>query len=156
MNEAKKFGEYTVLANSLRQFGANVRLDDGVLLIQPENITIGDEVFIGRNTIFHAYAPINIGSHTVIAAGCKLISANHRFDDLNTPINDQGHDYKSIILEDDVWLGYGVIVLPGVHLGKGCVVGAGSVVTKSFEPYSVLAGVPAKLLKQRHKLDVIC
>lgn len=149
LNKSQQFATYSILSNSLRHLGKNVRLDYNVLLIQPENITLKDNIFIGRDTIFHAYDSISIGNHTVIAAGCKLISANHRYEDLNIPINFQGHDCKPILIDDDVWLGYGVIILPGVHLGKGCVVAAGSVVTKSFAPFSVLAGVPAKLIKLR-------
>lgn len=148
-NRLRHFARYSMLANSLRHFGSNVRFDDNVHINQPHNVIINNDVFIGRDTIIHAYDLITIGNHTVIAAGCKLISANHRFDDIETPINYQGHDCKPIQIGDDVWLGYGVVILPGVCLGTGCVVAAGAVVSKSFEPYSVIAGVPAKLIRHR-------
>lgn len=140
---------YSMVANSMRHIGERVRFDDNVYINYPDNIIINDDVYIGKDTFLNAYDLIEIGSHTVIAAGCKLITANHRFDDLSIPINDQGYDCQPIRIDEDVWIGYGVVVLPGVHLGKGCVVAAGAVVTKSFDSYSVIAGVPAKLIKRR-------
>jgi len=133
----------------MEHVGERVRFDDNVYVNYPENLTINNDVFIGKDTFLNAYDKIHIGSYTIIAAGCKLISANHRYEDLSVPINNQGLDYKSIFIDEDVWLGYGVVVLPGVHIGKGCIVAAGAVVTKNFEPYSIIAGVPARYIKNR-------
>ena len=138
--------------NMFKQFssiGVDSFVDLNVIIHYPENIKIGSKVFIGRNSILAAYDQITIGDNCAIAAGCKLISGNHSY---SKPINDQElEDYilDPIKLERDVWLGYDSIILPGVTLGKGCVVAAGSVVNSSFSEYSVIAGVPAKLVKKR-------
>lgn len=129
--------------------GINNIIDYGLWVNEPQNILIGSNVFIGRNVYINAYERIQIGNFCAIAADCKLISGNHGYSDIEIPINLQAYENKPIILHDDVWLGYNVIILPGVILGKGCIVGAGSVVTKSFPDYSVIAGTPAKLIKKR-------
>jgi acetyltransferase-like isoleucine patch superfamily enzyme len=78
-----------------------------------------------------------------------IIGANHRFDDLSRPIAKQGLVRKSVVIEDDVWIGGRVNILAGVTVGRGSVVAAGAVVTHDVPPYSVVAGVPAKVIKTR-------
>ena len=145
----RHLSKYSILANSMKEVGDNVRFDYNIYINYPQNIIIKNDVFIGKNAILNAYDLIVIGNHCIIAADCKLITANHRFGNLSMPIHCQGLELKSIHLEDDVWLGYGVTVLSGVHLGKGCIVAAGAVVTKSFPAYSIIAGVPARLINSR-------
>ena len=76
-------------------------------------------------------------------------TAGHNFERADIPIRNQGHICKNIMIEDVVWLGANVVVLGGVTIGKGCVIGAGSVVTKNIEAYSIAVGVPAKVIKNR-------
>lgn len=135
----------------MKYCGKNITIDSDVWINQPENISIGEETFIGRNVYLNAYDSITIGSFCGIAAGCKIITGNHDVNNLKIEFKYEAILTAPIIINDGVWLGYNVIVLPGVTLGKGCVVGAGSVVTKSFDDYSVIAGVPAKLIKMRNK-----
>lgn len=79
-----------------------------------------------------------------------VVRANdHVFDDIEDPIRTQGHVGADIIIEDDCWLGANVVVLKGVHVGAHSIIGAGSIVTKCFPPYSVIVGNPAKLIKSR-------
>lgn len=141
------------LVKQFYEIGVDSLVDFNVIAHSPENIKIGSKVFIGRNVILAAYDHITIGDGCAIAAGCKLISGNHSY---SKPLNDQEvEDYilEPIVLKNDVWLGYNVIVLPGVILGRGCTVAAGSVVTKSFPEFSIIAGVPAKTVKMRNDFN---
>jgi len=116
----------------------------------PNNIKIGDRSNINRNCMIWAgdNAKVIIGKDCLTGPGVTIIASRY---------NVQGHDIirsyppyeKDVIIEDDVWLGANVVVLPGVKIGKGAIVGAGSVVTKDIEPYTVNAGVPAVKLKNR-------
>ncbi|KAA6340154.1 putative acetyltransferase [termite gut metagenome] len=118
-------------------------------------LTYGGDIFIGNNssvnpyTIVYGQGDIKVGNYVRIAAHCILIPSNHIFSDINIPICMQGLINKGIIIEDDVWIGCGVRILDGVTIEKGCVIGAGSVVTHSTVPYSVYVGIPAKKIKDR-------
>tara|TARA_B100000780_G_C21106179_1_gene446717 strand:+ start:1293 stop:1814 length:522 start_codon:yes stop_codon:yes gene_type:complete len=133
----------------LAECGKDTIFDDDIVTNRPENIFIGSRVFIGKRVIIDAYGKIEIGDDCSIAADCKIISGNHNIDRLDTPINTQGYEIEDIKIEKNVWLGFNVLIMPGVSLGSGTVVGAGSVVTKSFPKNSVIAGSPAKLIKSR-------
>jgi len=135
--------------SQLSECGSETVIDDGVITNRPENISIGSRVFIGKRVILDAYGKISIGDDCSIAADCKIISGNHNISDINTPINKQGYQINNVIIEENVWLGFNVLVMPGVHIGSGSVVGAGAVVTKNFPKNSIIAGNPAKLLKKR-------
>ena len=121
----------------------------GVIMLYPQNITIGYRVSINRNTMLTAKANINIGNNVSIGPNVIINSGNHNFEKTNIPINQQGHTVSPITIEEDVWIGGGAIILAGVTIGKGSIIAAGAVVTKDVEPYSVVGGVPAKLIKSR-------
>lgn len=135
--------------HQLSQCGMNTIIDDEVITNRPKNINIGSRVFIGKRVILDAYGKITIGDDCSIAADCKIISGNHNFDDVNLPINKQGYKISEVVIEDNVWLGFNVLIMPGIRIGSGSIIGAGSVVTKSFPKNSIIAGNPAKLLKKR-------
>lgn len=83
-----------------------------------------------------------------------VITRNHRFDRTDVPMMKQGfEDEKPVYIGDDVWIGDRVIILPGVHVGNGCVIAAGSVVTKDVPRYTVVGGVPAKVIRERFSKD---
>ena len=115
---------------------------------KPENIQIGKNVFIGNRVILDAYGIIKIADNVQIASDVKIISGNHRFQK-NILIKDQSYDIKPVVIMNDVWLGFNVIVLPGCTISEGCIIAAGAVVTKSTLPFGIYAGIPAKLLNFR-------
>ncbi|MGG7048324.1 MULTISPECIES: acyltransferase [unclassified Campylobacter] len=92
---------------------------------------------------------IIIGDNCCIGPNCVLRSADHNIKNLQIPINKQGHIGGKIILENDVWIASNCVILKDVTLKKGTVVAAGAVVNKNFDAYSVLGGVPAKVIKKR-------
>jgi acetyltransferase-like isoleucine patch superfamily enzyme len=116
------------------------------------SLTIGDHTHIQPRCQFSAYkGPIVIGCRVDIAPCCAFYSYDHGIAP-GMPIREQPISSKGgITLEDDTWLGYGVIVLDGVRIGKGAIIGAGSVVTKNIEPETIAAGNPAKVIKKRNK-----
>ncbi len=113
------------------------------------HITIGSNCSINSFCHFSGNAGIDIGDNVLIATQCVLISANHNFEDVNVPISMQGETRKPIVIEEDCWLGAGVKVLAGVTIGRGSVIGAGSVVNRDVPPYSIVVGVPGKVIRSR-------
>jgi len=113
------------------------------------NLRVGENSGWNWGTWINAQGGVEIGSNVLIGPGCVIHSANHNYGRTDVPIRLQGYIKAPVRIDDDCWLGANVIVLPGVKIGKGSVVGAGSVVTHDIPPYSVVAGNPAKVLKSR-------
>ena len=110
------------------------------------DVTIGDHTRIGlHNTII---GPVEIGNHVNLAQGITVTALNHNFSDTNKKIDEQGVSTNPVTIEDDVWVGANAVILPGVTIGEHCVIAAGAVVTKDVPPHSLVAGVPAKVIKQ--------
>ena len=110
------------------------------------DVIIGDHTRIGlHNTII---GPVTIGSHVNLAQGITITALNHNFDDLEKRIDQQGISTKEVVLEDDIWVGANAVILPGVTIGTHAVVAAGAIVTKDVPPHSLVAGVPAKVIRQ--------
>ncbi len=153
------------------RIGARSRVDPGVRIDMPQQVTlgtrvhlergvwlkivdrgavvsIGDSTFLGRDTEIDASVSVRIGAHVLVAPRVFITDHVH-----NTAagrlIDTQGLSSRPVRIGDDVWLGAGVIVLPGVSIGEGAVVGAGAVVTGDVLANAVVAGVPARLLRYR-------
>ena len=116
-----------------------------------ERIEIGDNVFFNSNVMINADigGRVKIGNNVLIGPNGVIRASNHIFRDPTVIIMNQGHDPGTIVIEDDVWIGANVVILPNITVGKGSIIGAGSVVTKDVDPYSVVAGVPAKKIADR-------
>ena len=112
-------------------------------------LTLEENVYIGPNTYLGSYQPISIGKDSLIGAYSYIISSNHRFDDIHTPVRLQGYTGASIKIGQDVWIGCRVIILPGVTIGNGAVIAAGAVVNKDVPAYEVWGGIPARKLRER-------
>lgn len=116
-----------------------------------EGVEIGDGSSVGDYSFVGCAAGVTIGNNVLMGQRVSFHSQNHRFDDLTRPIRSQGVTGGRIVIGDDCWLGSGSIILSGVAIGPGSVVAAGSVVTKSFGAGSVIAGVPARLVRMRDR-----
>jgi len=130
---------------TLKKCGRNVHIGFGTVFTY-RDIEIGDNVLIGMyNTIHHC----NFGSYVLIADGCRFLSGSryHNFLKTDTPIALQGGQLKRIRVANDVWIGADCVVMDSI--GKGSVLGAGSVVTKPIEEYAIAVGNPAKKIKSR-------
>jgi len=112
-------------------------------------IKIGKYSSINPFCVVYGNGGLTIGNYVSIAAHTVIVPANHNFDKIDVPIKNQGLTKKGIVIEDDVWIGAGVKILDGCVIGKGSVIGAGTVVNKNVEPYSVVVGVPGKVIRKR-------
>lgn len=120
------------------------------------NVDLGSDVSLGeRNLLMCTRAKIHIGDHVMTGPGVTMITGGHRMDIKDRPMTSISNEEKlpendqDIILEGDNWIGANAIILKGVTIGEGAVVAAGAIVTKDVPPYSVVAGVPAKIIKNR-------
>ena len=130
--------------------GESVDLLDGCVLNALDGeISIKDHSNLGPNITIYGFGSVAIGSYVAIASYSTVVASNHNFADRDTYICMQGATGKGISIEDDVWIGANCVILDGVTVGRGSVVGAGSVVNNSVAPYSVVAGVPARLIRER-------
>ncbi|MFB2894443.1 DapH/DapD/GlmU-related protein [Aerosakkonemataceae cyanobacterium BLCC-F50] len=113
------------------------------------SIIIGNGCFVNSFSALYGHGNLIIGNNTLIGPQVTVIPVNYGFKDRNLPFREQTPTKKGITIGDDVWIGAGVTIVDGCVIGNGCVIGAGAVVTKSIEPYSIVAGVPAKTIAIR-------
>lgn len=138
-----------VLARHIfKQCGKNIIIKNRAYFGSGTHIVIGDRSQIGQNskidhdTIF--------GNDVVMGPDVIIMSSAHAFEDPNVPINLQGAlPKRPVVIGNDVWLGTRVVVMPGVSIGEGAVIGAGSIVTKDIPPYSIAVGAPARVIRAR-------
>lgn len=153
------------------ELGENVIFEPGVLVFHPENIRIQPHVYIGHYTILkgyylnqmvigngtwigsqcfiHSAGGIVIGSNVGIGPCVKILTSSHRLDELDKPILHSTINFAAVTIEDDCNIGVGAIVLPGVHIGRGAQIAAGAVVSSDVEEYTIVGGVPAKVIRHR-------
>ncbi|MHB1537981.1 MAG: acyltransferase [Solirubrobacteraceae bacterium] len=131
--------------------GEGTLLEPGVWLTAPGDarIVIGRGVFLNLGVMVAAQRLVEIGDHCMLANGCFVSDANHRYDDAEKPVPWQGFlSTGPTSIGENCWLGANVVVGSGVSIGQRCVIGANSVVTKDIEPFTIAAGVPAKPLRR--------
>ncbi len=121
----------------------------GVLRNVGNSLKIGNNVGINHYCFIGVRGNITIGDNVIFGPRVNIFSENHNFDRLDISIKNQGVTKEDTIIGNDVWIGASVSIMPGVKVGNGCVIAAGSVVTKDIADFSVVAGVPAKIIKNR-------
>jgi acetyltransferase-like isoleucine patch superfamily enzyme len=132
--------EASRLIGRCKSAGAGIRLRMPVVIYAPEHLELGDQVDIGEFTHIRANGGVRIGSRVLLAAHVIIASRAHPTQLPRWAITEDA----PILIGDDVWIGAGAVVLPGVTIGAGSVVAAGAVVTRSVAPLTIVAGVPAK------------
>ena len=159
--------------NILSRSFKNNRFETGLRIEYPKNIELGSDSYfglncklyasefssikIGLNASFNANVMINargkgkitIGNNVLIGPNVVLRSSNHSFKTTKKSIMEQGMTEGEIIINDDVWIGSNAVILPNCEVGNGVIIAAGAVVTSNIDPYSIVGGVPAKLIKKR-------
>ncbi len=157
--------------SDLASVGENVVVEKGALILKPECVRIGSNVYIGHYAILRGYdrgelvigddtwigqfcyfnsaGGIEIGSRVGIGPGVKIMSSRHGEEGRKVPVLLCDLEFARVTIESDCDLGLGSIILPGVTVGRGSQVGAGAVVTRNVEPYAIVAGVPARKIGER-------
>ena len=150
-NDEKQNSEFR--NNLYRSLGFNigktVYISKKVDFICPENIYLKDYCCIGQYNQIQAFNTIEIGKYCHFATNVTMIAGSHNNDDFAPKSN------QEIIIGPGCWFGAGVTVLGGVKIGKGCIIGAGSVVNKDIPDFSIVAGVPARIIKKREPSERI-
>jgi acetyltransferase-like isoleucine patch superfamily enzyme len=148
----------SILQNCVFYGSENIYFDKNVSIgINSFFSAEGGEIKVGENTSFNSGVHINaavcgkifIDKNCLIGPNVVMRTADHIFTNADVPIRLQGHKCQNIFLEEDVWIGANVVITGGVTISKGCVIGAGSVVTKNIPEYSIAVGVPARVIKSR-------
>jgi acetyltransferase-like isoleucine patch superfamily enzyme len=157
------FARWPVHGNLLEAFaggrleiGANTLLEPDVWITAPApgRVRIGSGSFLNLGVTVAALELVEIGDHCMFANGCFVTDADHRVDDRTRPITWQGFRSKGPTrIGDNVWCGAHVVVTSGVTIGERCVIGANSVVTTDIPPFSVAAGVPARVIRSVQGTD---
>lgn len=128
--------------------GEGINIEKNVFFGKGVDITIGDKSGLGLNA--RVQGPLHIGKDVMMGPDVMIYTRNHETSSLDRPMNQQGvTNPQKVVIEDDVWIGARAIILPGVTIGNGSIIAAGSVVTKDVKPYEIVGGVPAKLIKNR-------
>ena len=124
---------------------------NSLLSAEDGEIIIGDNFSCNHNLHLNASigGKISIGEDVLIGPNCVIRSSDHKYEDKNHIIKNQGHSSGKIIINNDVWIGANAIILKNVEIGEGAVIAAGTLVNKDIEPYSISGGIPAKILKYR-------
>lgn len=131
------------------EIGRRVVYYSGIWIFTGRNLRIGDDVDLARGVLITTGGGVSIGERTLVGYGTSILSANHIIPEKPARIFDAGHKKAAVRIENDVWIGANCTILPGVTIGEGAVVAAGSVVTKDVAPFAVVGGVPAQFIKER-------
>jgi acetyltransferase-like isoleucine patch superfamily enzyme len=157
--------------DQLARLGENVVFESGVLVFHPETIEIGANVYVGHQTIlkgyhasrmvigdgtwigsqcfFHSGGGLSIGNDVGIGPGVRILTSSHRLEDPDLPILHAPVQFAPVVIEDGSDIGVGAILLPGTRVGRGAQVGAGAVVAEDVPEFTIVAGVPARVLRRR-------
>ncbi|MBA4322495.1 MAG: acetyltransferase [Odoribacter sp.] len=133
----------------LKKMGKGSNISDAVTIANPSNVSIGERSSIHEYSYFAGKGEVIIGDYVAIANNCTIISETHNFTDRSIPVKLQGLSPQPVIIGDDVWIGSHVTILGNVRIGKGAIIGAGSVVTRDIPEYAVAVGVPCNVIKYR-------
>jgi acetyltransferase-like isoleucine patch superfamily enzyme len=144
------------------ELGCNVTIARGAVLTCTGviarcgvGIRIGDRSAVGAFSFLGGQGGIDVGSDVIMGPSVRIFSENHDYADVDRPIRAQGETRAAVTIEDDCWIGAGATILAGVTIQRGCVIAAGAVVTRDVPAFSVVAGVPARVIKSRQARESI-
>ena len=148
--------EINALSKNGVRFGNNVSIHRNTIIdctggIRSigEGINIGNSVGFSPNCYIQVRGEVNIGDNVIFGPYVKIFSENHNFFDVDLPVSGQGEIREGVTIKSGVWVGSSAIILDGVTIGENAIIAAGSLVNKDVPPYSIVAGIPAKIIKNR-------
>jgi acetyltransferase-like isoleucine patch superfamily enzyme len=142
---------YRFYKKYVKAVGPDTKFLERLYIRNPQKLTVGRHCSLGIDCNIQAAGGVTMGDYVILGPGVKIWSSNHIYADPNTPVYFQGSEFKEVIIEDDVWIGANAFIMPGTHLGKGCIVAAGAIVGgKRYKDFSILAGNPARVIGFRN------
>jgi maltose O-acetyltransferase len=129
--------------------GPRTYFSRGVVILSPRNVKIGADVTINVGCRLDGNGGLDVGSFSMFGTNVTILTASHKFGNIDVPMKQQGNWTKKTIVGSDVWVGSNAVIMPGVVLGDGSIIGANSVVTKNVKPLNIVAGSPAKVIGVR-------
>ena len=138
-----------IMAKHMRSAGSEIEIYCDTHVEHLDKLVCGSRVSINSNSWFNAHGGLTIGDDVLIGPYVIVHTSNHNVPARNKKIRGSGHSQKPVKIGNDVWIGANAVILPGVTIGDGAVIGAGSIVTKDVEPHSIVAGNPAMKIKER-------
>lgn len=132
------------------RLGEGVWIQDSVIInANRGQVSLGNRSWLGPFCLVYGNGGVSIGANVLVAAHTTINSVSHESVRCDIPINDQPVRIDPVVIEDDVWIGLNAVILQGVTLGRGAIIGAGAVVTRSVPPWSIAVGVPARVVGRR-------
>lgn len=141
---------FFLVKKSFKEYGENIQFVGKPFISGAENIELGNNITVEKNAFIRGEGGLKIGNHVSIAANFTCYTYNHNYYGNEIPY-DSTNIFEKVDINDFVWIGRNVSILPGITVGEGAIVGLGSVVTKDIPPLAIVGGNPAKILKYRDK-----
>lgn len=129
--------------------GRGVVFYPGVWIVPGRNLVIGDDVDLAKDVLITSGGGVRIGDRSLVGYRVQILSSNHQIPPIGIPFPVSGKEYAAVHIDCDVWIGANSIVLPGVTIGQGAVIAAGSVVTRDIPANAIAAGVPCRVMRYR-------
>lgn len=139
------------IKRQLKFCGRGVRFKREIQIDHPQNVSIGDKVYIGPNTLLDGRGGITIGKNTTLGFNVVVLSANHDYNSNALPYEHNVYLHKPVTIGENVWIAGNVLIVPGVTIGDGAIIAAGTVVTGNVEPLAIVGNQPMRVLKYRDK-----
>ena len=136
-------------AHDARRMGEGCYYLDFIVWLNGDRIEMGNGVGFNYGCYVNGYGGLTIGDEAMFGPYAMVHTANHRYDDRERPVTEQGWTEQPVEIGPRVWIGMGACILPGVRVGEGAIVGAGAVVSRDVEPYMIAVGNPARAVKER-------
>ncbi|MFN6463797.1 MAG: acyltransferase [Nostoc sp. DedVER02] len=149
-NKIRRY-KHQELKNKLKFCGADIRFKRDIKIDHPQNISLGNKVYIGPNVLLDGRGGITIGDNTTLGFNVVILSANHDYQSNDLPYEHNVYIHKPVVIGRNVWIGGNVLIVPGVTIGDGSIVAAGTVVTANVEPLAIVGNQPMRTIKYRNK-----
>ncbi|MDZ8083692.1 MAG: acyltransferase [Nostoc sp. DcaGUA01] len=139
------------LKSKLKFCGSGLRFKRDVRIEHPQNVSLGNQVYIGQDVMLDGRGGITIGDNTTIGFNVVILSANHDYQSNDLPYEHNVYIHKPVVIGRNVWIGGNVLIIPGVSIGDGAIVAAGTVVTANVESLAIVGNQPMRTIKYRDK-----
>ena len=131
------------------RIGRRVVYYPGIWIFTGRNLSLGDDVDLAKGVLITTDGGVSIGHRTLVGYGTLILSANHKIPAKPGRIFNAGHEKAAVTIASDVWVGANCTILPGMTIGEGAIIAAGSIVNKDVPPFSMVGGVPARVIRER-------